>query len=164
MLRTALVASFALVLAVLLNGMSVAEADAEPNAATPFGIVLDACNYHCRDCTPPGSDKKRHDIVVAQENNHSSSHLENCNVGECSSHNCDEEFPEGEELWFAVLHSEGKELGDVLSTNAHLASINYERQSVQINCSSGTIIANLPLTDAQMESLRALPRPVSESR
>lgn len=53
-----------------------------PSSAQP------TCEYTCRVCTLP-NEPEAHDIVQSVHNDASSSHLENCNAGDCSSHACE---------------------------------------------------------------------------
>jgi hypothetical protein len=51
-------------------------------------VLSAGCMYYCRSC--PGDN--RHDIVIAVDSTHESSHLETCNPGSCEQHECEPQF------------------------------------------------------------------------
>jgi hypothetical protein len=108
------------------------------------------CKYYCRSC---GTAK--HDIVTAVDTNAESSHLENCNAGECSAHDCGSEALaiRVEKLWTQMQDASGEELADILASNADIAVYNPDRSAVQMNCKAGNIVASLPLTTEQVAEL-----------
>lgn len=123
---------------------------ADALVTAPLGAFVDGCTHHCRTC---GTDK--HDIVVHySQNNHSSSHLENCNTGSCSSHSCNESLASSvQDLWSDVQRSDGTQLREILQRHSDVAEYNEERAAVQFRCSAGNIVASLPLTPRQVEAL-----------
>lgn len=139
----------ALVIGLGLSGRANA-AHADALVTEPLGAFVDGCTHHCRSC---GTDK--HDIVVHySQNNHSSSHLENCNTGSCSSHSCNESLASSlQELWTDVQSSNGTQLREILQRHSEVAEYNEERAAVQFRCTAGNIVASLPLTPRQVESL-----------
>lgn len=113
-------------------------------------FVDEGCSHECRSC---GDNK--HDIVVAVVNHHSSSHLENCNTGSCSSHECGNTL-RVQEVWDLALKADGRELIHLLESNPEVASYNSERQALQFRCDKGALVASLPLSQSQVQALSAL--------
>lgn len=138
----------AVLLLVLSSPASSAYADELITA--PLGAFVGDCEYHCRSC---GSDK--HDIVVHHsQNNHESSHLENCTTGSCTSHDCNESLASVlQHLWTEIQQSDGAQLQAILERHAEIAEYNETRAAVQFRCAAGSIVASLPLTDRQAASL-----------
>ncbi|MBK8248386.1 MAG: hypothetical protein IPK85_13405 [Gemmatimonadetes bacterium] len=127
-------------------------ADASDLRTLPWVGLQEPCEFLCRSC---GTDK--HDIVQATENKHKSSHLENCNTGECTSHEtCDLVSKRLEELWPLLNNQKGDRLRQLVSRHADVLAFNAARGSIQVRCTKGELIANLPLTDDQRASLEAI--------
>lgn len=145
----AILAMFFGVFALESTGSRVAAASG--NERTSLGAFVDGgCTHECRSC---GDNK--HDIVVAVTNHHSSSHLENCNTGSCSSHTCGETL-RVQEAWTLALAAEGKELIQLMDKYRDIATYNEDRHSLQLRCDKGTLVASLPLSASQIETLAAL--------
>ncbi len=137
----------ALGLIVLLVVMISAEGHADPLRSPHMGVAS-ICSHQCRVC-----GFNRHDIVVGVNNNATSSHLENCNPESCSSHSCDALEAGLGELLPAVYLAEGNGLKELLQEYPNTLSWNEKRQSVQVTCSEGFTIANIPLTPSQARLL-----------
>lgn len=104
--------------------------------------LLAGCEYTCRECS------RGHDIVQSVSNNADSSHLETCNPDSCSKHACDGDWlvdARAAEVWEKIRYADASELQMVLTRYADVASFNETRKAVQIHCSRGSVIANLPL-------------------
>lgn len=99
----------------------------------PWGNVA-ACTHECRECGgPPGGTSEYHDIVVAVENHHSSSHLENCNIGSCKSHSCGEEEMELAAItWTTARRASGAKLLELMKADAEKVRFNQKRGALQL--------------------------------
>lgn len=125
---------------------------AEDFIRTPLGAWQEGCDYQCREC---GDNK--HDIVVGVNNDATSSHLENCNVGDCTSHSCNITFLEVDrvsDLWDRLTTAGGADVEQLVDTNRDMLFLNAERRSVQFYCAKGLLIANLPLSERQRSDLQ----------
>ena len=92
-------------------------------------------------------------------------HPDDCQTGNCDTEHppqqesdCDRTFavgdpPEVEQFWFEVRQSDGPQLKALLTRVGDFASVNLERQAVQLLGCSSVPIAHIPLTDEQAASL-----------
>lgn len=131
----------------------------------PWGAA-DGCTHQCRECDgPPGGTSDYHDIVVAVENHHSSSHLENCNIGSCKEHSCGgEEMELAAITWSAARSASGARLLELMKEESTQVRFNAKRGALQLYCDAGALIASLPLTTTQVDQLSALLDPDSGPR
>jgi hypothetical protein len=138
----------------ILAGAGVVLAAPRESLADPLLDVawrgrFESCDYLCREC---GTDK--HDIVVAVENKHKSSHLENCNPGTCASHSCNaEEQSLVRDLWLAVRKGRADALPAAVTSSGLRVEYNGKRHSLQVRCERGELIANFPLSPQQVSAL-----------
>jgi hypothetical protein len=104
-------------------------AEANPPLAVP--LAVDGCDYHCRDC---GTEQNPyHDIVVAVNNEHRSSHLENCNNdGTCDDHECDDGGIGQDSLTFVSAATNSTYLIKLLKARPRLARFNSARGALQL--------------------------------
>ena len=124
-------------------------ADASDLRTLPWVGLQEPCEFLCRSCGPD-----KHDIVQATENKHKSSHLENCNTGACSSHEtCDLVSQRLEDLWPLISSQKGDRLQQLVRKHSDVLAFNAARGSIQVRCTKGELIANLPLTEEQRASL-----------
>jgi hypothetical protein len=135
-------------------GLGPRQVAADPLLDTPFGRVGD-CTYQCRKCG--GEDEEKHDIVVGTKSNAQSSHLETCNPGTCAAHACDaDQLPSGGlgALWFEVREAQdGSRLRELLREHREVAYYNPARDAVQVRGCNGSVMASIPLSDAQVALL-----------
>jgi hypothetical protein len=156
MIRRALAGvTVAIALSALIVVLTANPAAGNPVLRAPFRFDGEGCNYLCRDCSTPNAFY--HDIVVHYQTNPDwSAHLESCNAGSCDGHACDDggTVPGGDGQLLSPVEATIEDLVDAIHADSRRVRFNAARQSIQIFCDEGRIIANLPLTPSQVDGLR----------
>ena len=148
------VGAVAVSIAAVATPTTPAVGEADPLLAHATGQPWRGCSYQCRECSI-GEDEG-HDIVEGVNRNASSSHLENCNVGDCGGHECAVTSRTAfDGIMYAIQYGGVRELQNAVETYAMVATYNPRRQAVQINCDVG-LIANIPLTKEQITALEVV--------
>jgi hypothetical protein len=119
----------------------------EGNMMAPLEALSGEC-YQCRECV---GDK--HDIVDGQPENNKweSSHLENCNPGDCDLHeSCEvETVAELNEVWLKGQDAGFATLRELSSNKEHV-HLNLARGALQLLGCKGEVVASLPLQPWQL--------------